>query len=333
MQEADDIQARDQWLDVARGLGIVLVVWGHVVRGLFNAGLAQPDRLGALDQIIYLFHMPLFFFLAGVNVERSRRHGDRAFVVGKLKTVAWPYFLWSAFQLSVMLALGAVVNTPVSAGDLLAIPWRPQAPFWFLYALFVSQMAVLLVPRNRLAWLALALAAALATAWLPPAEILQRTAFGLLFVVLGMCGVAPRLAGWKVIALCVLGFALAATVLVKPEFRLAWPIWTAPVAALGVAATVALSREIKGKAAVALAWLGSASMTIFVLHILAASGARIVLHRLGIDQVPVQIAVGVTAGLVGPSLAHVVLKRLGLLPWLGLGRGHSAARLRVSGAV
>ena len=38
-------QARTQWVDVARGLGIVLVVFGHAVGGVVAAGLATPDSL------------------------------------------------------------------------------------------------------------------------------------------------------------------------------------------------------------------------------------------------------------------------------------------------
>ena len=43
---------RDELLDVLKGLGIILVVFAHVNKGV-------PS------QIVYLFHMPLFFFLAG----------------------------------------------------------------------------------------------------------------------------------------------------------------------------------------------------------------------------------------------------------------------------
>ena len=43
---------REQWIDVFRGIGIVLVVWGHVYGGY------------SFD-LIFLFHMPLFFFISG----------------------------------------------------------------------------------------------------------------------------------------------------------------------------------------------------------------------------------------------------------------------------
>lgn len=54
---------RQLWVDYAKGFGIILVVFGHVNRGLFNAGVSINTELyHSLDNIIYSFHMPLFSF-------------------------------------------------------------------------------------------------------------------------------------------------------------------------------------------------------------------------------------------------------------------------------
>ncbi|HCC6422697.1 acyltransferase family protein [Klebsiella pneumoniae] len=47
-----DIFSRFDWVDTLKGIGIILVVAGHIF-GSYISGF------------IYLFHMPLFFFLAG----------------------------------------------------------------------------------------------------------------------------------------------------------------------------------------------------------------------------------------------------------------------------
>lgn len=44
---------RIQWIDSAKGFGILLVVYAH----LFEFGTS----------LIYLFHMPLFFILSGIT--------------------------------------------------------------------------------------------------------------------------------------------------------------------------------------------------------------------------------------------------------------------------
>ena len=58
---------RVEWIDVAKGVGIVLVSFGHL-----RNGDGESVWLPALDapiDAIYLFHMPLFFLLGGAHVQ------------------------------------------------------------------------------------------------------------------------------------------------------------------------------------------------------------------------------------------------------------------------
>lgn len=49
------MSTRIEWVDIAKGFGIILVVIGHMVKGN-----------GIVGQYIWAFHMPLFFFLSGM---------------------------------------------------------------------------------------------------------------------------------------------------------------------------------------------------------------------------------------------------------------------------
>ena len=40
---------RIEWIDIARGIGIILVILGHI-------------GIGKIGKFIYSFHIPLFFF-------------------------------------------------------------------------------------------------------------------------------------------------------------------------------------------------------------------------------------------------------------------------------
>ncbi|MBC7755034.1 MAG: acyltransferase family protein [Bdellovibrio sp.] len=65
---------RTLWVDYAKALGIMLVVYGHVTRGLYNAQIPMNENLFKLiDSIIYSFHMPLFFFLSGLFFYTHKR--------------------------------------------------------------------------------------------------------------------------------------------------------------------------------------------------------------------------------------------------------------------
>jgi fucose 4-O-acetylase-like acetyltransferase len=56
---------RIAWADYAKGMGIILVVYGHSARGLMSSGMIPSVSIfSVVDYTIYTFHMPLFFFLS-----------------------------------------------------------------------------------------------------------------------------------------------------------------------------------------------------------------------------------------------------------------------------
>ncbi|HGW2122904.1 TPA: acyltransferase, partial [Klebsiella pneumoniae] len=48
---------RETWVDYAKGIGIILVVFGHANRGLYSSGIyISPEIYHYLDNVIYSFH-------------------------------------------------------------------------------------------------------------------------------------------------------------------------------------------------------------------------------------------------------------------------------------
>nr|MDH3175794.1 acyltransferase family protein [Bacillus pumilus] len=73
---------RLEWVDAAKGIGILLVVMAHV---------PIPD---SLKQFIYSFHMPLFFLLSGMMF-RSSSLPALSFIQKKAKSLLLPYLYFS----------------------------------------------------------------------------------------------------------------------------------------------------------------------------------------------------------------------------------------------
>lgn len=75
---------RINYIDVAKGIGIALVVVGHCTIGtsLFN--------------FIYQFHMPFFFFLSGTLYKNEYDTKPLLFIKKKLKGLYIPYIKYSA---------------------------------------------------------------------------------------------------------------------------------------------------------------------------------------------------------------------------------------------
>lgn len=72
-------EERIEWIDIAKGIGIGCVVMGHI----FSTQMLA-------HKIIYLFHMPLFFYISGFLYKKEQRNG--AYIVKKFRNLIIPYF-------------------------------------------------------------------------------------------------------------------------------------------------------------------------------------------------------------------------------------------------
>lgn len=216
-------------LDRARGLGILLVVFGHIVAQQVPPGVEWYEPL---RYAVYRFHMPFFLYLSGVVVVLT---GTAA-----VPPTAWPGFLRRrAMRLIVpffavgLLILGAklaamqvvhVDNQPAGlAGGLADLFWNtarsPATSIWYLLVLFMCTVVALPLLRLRGGTtILLAIGLALQVFVLPPVAYLDRFGNHFLFFAAG-CWVTEREA-WLL-----------------PEFsRKQWLWWPLFGAGLGLAA-------------------------------------------------------------------------------------------------
>ncbi|MGV3574842.1 MAG: acyltransferase family protein [Devosia sp.] len=120
---------RLDWVDAARGFGIVLVVFGHVWRGIWQAGiLDDPVLFAGIDAAIYLFHMPLFFLVSGMFFEKSvLRDGATASTLRRFETLLHPLVLWSWILAAFLLVAGSFTTRgAISPMDALLFPSHPR---------------------------------------------------------------------------------------------------------------------------------------------------------------------------------------------------------------
>lgn len=75
--------ARNGTVDVAKGIGIFFVVLGH--------NWLSTHEADELHRVIFSFHMPLFFFLAGIFLRAP--DGILRFAIGRTESLLKPYFV------------------------------------------------------------------------------------------------------------------------------------------------------------------------------------------------------------------------------------------------
>lgn len=134
---------RNQSIDVAKGLGILAVVGGHVAAD------------AAVRDAIFLWHMPLFFFISGMLFNPKRGATETAMT--KARSLLVPY---AAFLM--VLALPHLANAWKRGGsdELAAFAGRLAyggrdltgwfSVFWFVTCLYATQVvAAALIPALR----------------------------------------------------------------------------------------------------------------------------------------------------------------------------------------
>lgn len=316
--------ARDAWVDLAKGIGILLVVYGHVARGLFNARIPMDKvTYQVVDAAIYSFHMPLFFFLSGLFfLDSLRKRGPGRLVLNKLDTIVYPYLLWSILQGGVEVVLSRWTNGHVGWWEVLSL-WQPRAHFWFLYALFgiclLGTVAYAARSAARaLPWLVGGAAVGLYAArpWLPDVPNLGYVTTYFVYFAAGVClrdvqVLVQRHGGWLLAPLG-LGFAVAqhAYASANAAGQPVGPAAHLGLALLGIGLVVVVSQQLAARWRLPLlAALGRASMAIYLVHVLAGSGVRIALTKfLHTQNLTLHLAAGCVAG-VGVSMLLLSLAK------------------------
>ena len=278
--------SRVQCLDAARGLAIFLVVIGHVVARELPEG---NDWYGYLKEVIYRFHMPLFMVLTGMSFALSLPRFSSwpqvaAFSAKRTERLLVVYVAFGVLILAGKLAAAHFVHVDNPAyGDLgdvsrlLLMPAESVAGFlWFIYVLSVYLLTVpalfQLIGRRPMLLLVVGLALNL-TVW-PRLFMLDEVVYYLPFFAGGMALWMWR-EHWERAGVVALGLTTA--LFVALAFSLAAPKWL--LGALSVLPALWAMQRLPAAWQDRLAWIGRASLTIYLFNTIAIGLAKGLLLR------------------------------------------------------
>ncbi|MGI8420532.1 MAG: acyltransferase family protein [Candidatus Levyibacteriota bacterium] len=137
---------RVSWIDICRGIGIIFVLYGH---------LLSSD---SLRYLIYSFHMPLFFFLSGLVFKPVLLKPIQYIIIKNIKQLLLPYFGFALFTY-----IFAVVSNPAPDLSPGGIAWQLfgilygsgndgmlgfNVVLWFLPCLFITKLTFALITRK-----------------------------------------------------------------------------------------------------------------------------------------------------------------------------------------
>jgi fucose 4-O-acetylase-like acetyltransferase len=310
---------RVYWIDYAKGIGIFLVVLGHAIRGLIASLVIEPSALlKGVDQWIYAFHMPLFFFVSGLLIERATVKSLKTSLMIKFQTIAYPYFVWSILQ-ELLRSLSGSRAEPL--GDLWRIIYQPVMQFWFLYVLFIVSCAYVILRRYRVSVNGFFLICILLYvahwagfnfgSW----GVAYMTRMNAIYFGLGaVVAQTEAISRWSqvppkfLVSGAIAGYiAITAAVF----FHLSQMLFLIPfLACIGIFATLALAQCLVFYAPRSFLqnW-GVLSLQIFVAHSTFSAIARVLLQKVNADPVT-HIILGTALGIYGSIALHWICQKL-----------------------
>lgn len=117
---------------------------GYIKAELF----LEYDCMKIIHNLIYLFHMPLFFCVSGMTCYYAyfRKKAMNKFKI-QVINIVWLYFLFSILHWLLASAFSGDVNTKMGLSDLCLIPIKPIGEYWYLYSLIIFYLLSLFIVK------------------------------------------------------------------------------------------------------------------------------------------------------------------------------------------
>lgn len=316
---------RSKLADHGKAYACLLVLLGHVILGMENAGVSVLPSVTLFREVIWTVHIPVFLYFNGYVFALggfSRGKGGKLpFLKKKLFTLGIPYVFFSFLYIAIN-ALSGSANHQNNFSDFFLIWKTPVAQYWYLYALFFL-FAFWVLWEGLLPPFAIALAsvgvgylASFLSLPLGPFEAVFSSALPFALGVLFPLKHLEKIPRWG--KLCtVLLHALAAAILVRKgllsRLGIKEGMWI-----LGIVASICLVSLLGEIPALSrfLSFVGRHSFPIYLTHTIFTAGIRVVLMRLGITHAIPHLILGLLCGFFFPWLLSLWSERFAPLHFL-----------------
>ena len=311
------------WIDTSRAIACILVVIGHLLKGLASANIYTGTVSDGIIRTLYFFHVQVFFFCSGFLYRKRCETGVLSWgknILKKLVDLGIPFVAFTIVSHVLKKLFENDVNFPTHATLARRLFIKPDAPYWFLYILFFMFLLIPPVKSRKLliGFAAVCFAMFVISEFVFLGRIPYFAEYFMTYAVWfaagmvaaefgfspGRVNIIKALTGFLFIpasiAVCALGIQFPLLNLIMG----AWGIWMTVVIASLLTACI-------GEKTVSVASL--LTMPIFLMHTIAAPMARIVLLKLGVTSPVIHIILGFIAGVLLPSAAYCLMHLL-ILP-------------------
>lgn len=330
----NEIKLRLNYIDCLRGFTIFLVVLGHMMRGVYNAGM-QPYYFKYIDAIIYSFHMPLMFFISGyVNSFSKKTLSFRISIINSILQLYVPYIFFSYVLWFIKYFIFSG-NTSEKLKTAFEIPYSGYDLYWFLMALMFIKIVKKLWSEFRekikymnsdiietIFWFIFSFI----IFYLLNQDLYINSFFiwlswGLIYQIGELFGKYKLFEIIKYKNLCIISLIFIAIGIVSShriifDLRVIWLSYSKFFIGIGVSILLFLIFKICNINNRFLIYFGKYSMVIYLLHYPINGMIRTVLIKLGIINFSLLSLIGTFLGVLIPLLLFEVIKLIHILSWI-----------------
>lgn len=306
-------------IETLRGIAIILMVLGHVIGSTSDNGLkVADDSIWRFSYYAFQYiRMPLFTVISGFVYAYkpvSRFTSNSKFISGKINRLLIPLVVVATlFYLLQYVTPGT--NSKNDLNDIWRIYVYPYAHFWFLQGMMIVFLIITVLENFKVldtfksAMLCLVIAALIFIAL--PYKFnyfsLNRVPFLLTFFILGLSLKRFYESIFKRSLIKTAGLIFVVAIAnqlylfdVETDIRIA-NFLTFCVGSTACILMISLGFQNKK-----LIWLGDFSYSIYLFHILGAVTARVLLAKLSVHNMPLQVLMGLVAGVSFPVLLRLL---------------------------
>ncbi len=290
---------REYWIDELKAIAILLVAFEHaLMRTMVGLELTAPAYT-TLDNVIKAFHIPLFFMLSGyvyalVERRRMEQRTPKEYVKKKAVELLLPYVVIGFFIWLGKFVFSKWVTAKVGINDLFTMFWDPIAFMWFIYILFFIQILVYFLDRmtGKNTWLVLGITVLMNLSRIfitTDIKLIDRVLWYPMYYYLGVVFFEQREKVNSKTALAVTALGAAALVLhltamdSTPDNILYVRLSNALISLAVMAWYYLLRKDLNRQTK--LAWVGSMTLYIYVIHPVVLDGIRVILWKLNLHSV------------------------------------------------
>jgi uncharacterized membrane protein YcfT len=316
------MRERVEWVDVAKGVCIIMVVMMHSTLGVEKAAGA-PGWMGYVVEFARPFRMPDFFLIAGLFLASRIDAPWRLFLDRKVLHFAYFYTLWLTIQFAFK-APGMLAESGWEgmAREYLMAFVEPWGTLWFIYhlALFLLVTRLLKSVPWLIVWVG---AAALEIAHVNTGSVLidefcSRFVYfysGYIFAryIFALADEASADRGFALVGLAL--WAMLEWLVVFHGYG-DLPLVSLALGLVGALAVITVATQIaQTRVAFAFRWLGEHSIVIYLAFFLPMATSRALLLKSGIvGDVGTMSLIVTICGVVAPILFYAFIQ------WTGVGK-------------